>query len=111
MMALRWAPSMGMWAPFTKLAAGEARKVTTDATSSGSQIRPSGMDATARSCARSWLTFLSRASAFSSPSQRSVLTGPGLTVLMRTPYLPYCSATEETKLMSAALAIPAVSSQ
>src|SRR5215203_5422633 len=33
-----------MWAPCTKLAFGEARKATRSATSSGSQIRPTGID-------------------------------------------------------------------
>ena len=83
-----------------KLARGEARKVTSAATSSGSQMRPKGMDCWASSCARSWVTPLSRAKAFSSVSHRSVFTGPGLTVLMRTPYRPYCSATEEAKVTS-----------
>src|SRR5581483_8651353 len=50
--ALRCAPSIGMWAPLTKLARGEARKATTLATSSGSQIRPKGMLLTASSWAR-----------------------------------------------------------
>ena len=40
MIALRWAPSIGMWAPLMKLARGEARKVTRAATSPGSQMRP-----------------------------------------------------------------------
>ena len=74
-------------------------------------MRPNGMDEFASSWARSCETPLSRANAFSSVSHRSVFTGPGLTVLMRTPYRPYCSATEEAKLMSAAFATPAVISQ
>src|SRR3712207_3439441 len=111
MRALRWPPSMGTCAPWMKLALGEARKATRLATSSGSQIRPNGMLPTASSCALSRETPLSRANAFSSPSHRSVLTGPGLTVLMRTPDFPYWSAIAEAKLMSAALAPPAVVSQ
>jgi len=75
------------------------------------KIRRSGMELSASSCARSWDTPLSRENAFSSVSHRSVFTGPGLTVLMRTPCRPYCSATDEAKLMSAALATPAVISQ
>ena len=69
-------------------------------------MRPSGIDATARSCAVGWSTPLSRAKAFSSPSQRSVSTGPGLTVFTRMPCGPYCSASDEAKLRSAALAAP-----
>src|SRR6266853_2064962 len=42
--ALRWPPSIGMWAPLMKLARGEARKATRAATSPGSQIRPNGME-------------------------------------------------------------------
>src|SRR5205814_1533939 len=59
-----------MCAPLMKAARGEARKTTRDATSCGSQIRLKGIEEIASSCALAWSTFLSRAKAFSRPSQR-----------------------------------------
>ena len=44
MSALRWPPSIGMCAPLTKLARGDARNATRFATSCGVQIRPSGIE-------------------------------------------------------------------
>src|SRR5829696_10142915 len=70
--ALRCPPSIGTWAPCTKLAFGETRKATRSATSSGSQIRPNGMLPIASSWARSRETPLSRENASSRPSHRSV---------------------------------------
>ena len=111
MSALRCPPSIGMCAPLRKLARGEARNATRLATSCGVQIRPSGIEETARSCAVCWSQPLSRANAFSRPSQRSVSTGPGLTVFTRMPFGPYCSASDDAKFRSAAFAAPAVISQ
>ena len=93
-----------------KLARSEATKTATLATSSGVQMRPSGMLTSARFCASATLIWRMRAIPPISPSQRSVATGPGLMALMQMLWRPYCSARATVTARSAALAALGVSS-
>src|SRR5262249_35358119 len=86
-------PSMGSTTPVMNPAAGEARKVTTPATSSGVPSRPSGVSARSRS----------RCSSASS-AVMSVLMYPGATAFTRTPRGPHSRARARTMPMRPALA-------
>src|SRR5439155_26799572 len=85
-----WPPSISIIEPFTKWASGDARYATRFATSSTSAIRPSGMLFGASWFACSYGIFMSRDIAFTSPSQRSVRTGPGFTATNVMLCFPYC---------------------
>src|SRR5947208_11520580 len=76
-------------------------KTTTEATSSGVQMRPSGKLRRTLAPASSTERPLSRAYARTKPSQRSVDTGPGLTAFTKIPCGPYCSASAEVMARSA----------
>src|SRR5262249_14447480 len=108
--ALRCPPSSVITAPFMKLARSEATNTATFATSSGVQMRPSGMLISARFWASDGLMFLIFAIPPIRPSQRSVATGPGLIALMQMFCRPYCSASATVTARSAALAALGVSS-
>src|SRR4029434_8822563 len=74
------------------------------ATSSGVQIRPSGMLRSARCWASSTLILRMRAIPPMSWPHRSVATGPGLIAFTRMFWRPYCSASATVMARSAALA-------
>src|ERR1035437_8078965 len=77
---LSWPPSISIMRPLT-IIIGDASMTTRLATSSTSAMRPMGIEAGASLSACSRGIFMSRAIASTSPAQRSVRTGPGLTVL------------------------------
>src|SRR4249920_955617 len=86
-----------------------ARYTTRLATSAGRVKRPVTLSAAALSATAEASPPLSRAIVAAtpwSPSQRSVATGPGLTVLTRTPYGPTSLDSDLQKLLNAALAAP-----
>src|ERR1035437_7249676 len=78
---LSWPPSISIMVPLTIIIIGDASMTTRLATSSTSAMRPMGIEAGASLSACSRGIFMSRAIASTSPAQRSVRTGPGLTVL------------------------------
>ena len=88
---------------------GEASSATSVATSSGVVNRPVAMPAAACSRTSAASTPAARptvAATPSSPSQRSVSTGPGETLLMRMPLGPSSWESALATLSSAALAAP-----
>ena len=102
-------PSMTKFDPLTLAVRGEARTVTSVATSRGVVKRPVGMPAIACSRTLSASTPVARpmvAATPSSPSHRSVSTWPGETLAMRMPCGASSCDSALATLSSAALAAP-----
>src|SRR5262249_46394352 len=106
-----WPPSISIMVPLAKCISGEASIATRFATSSTSAMRPIGIDAGASLSASSQESFMSRDIALTSPAQRSVRTGPGLTAHRLMLCLPYWPASDIVRFCPAALAAPGAISQ
>src|SRR5450756_2372331 len=103
---LSWPPSISIMVPLTIIIIGDASMTTRLATSSTSAMRPMGIEAGASLSASARGIFMSRAIASTSPAQRSVLTGPGLTATKLILSRPYCPASDIVRFCPAALAAP-----